>query len=52
MSFFEAADTLERELSGRGAETIAPGLKVDGDVAEAEDEAKAWAKRIAGLVRT
>lgn len=50
--FCEAVDLLEKKLRACGAEIIAPSLKIDGDVMASEDEAKEWAKQVAGLVRT
>ena len=49
--FCEAVDMLEKRLKACGAEIIAQGLKIDGDVIAAEPEAEEWAKQIAGLVR-
>ncbi len=49
--FCEAVDLLEKKLRACGAQIIAPGLKIDGDVTEAESKAEEWAKQIAGLVR-
>jgi len=49
--FCAAVDLLEKKLKTCGAEIVAPALKVDGDVTEAEDMAKQWAAQIAGLVR-
>ena len=50
--FCEAVDLLQKKLKTCGAEIIAEGLKVDGDVIDAEPQAGEWAKQIAGLVRT
>ncbi len=50
--FCEAVDLLEKRLRACGAQMIAPGLKIDGDVTEAEADVEEWARQIAGLVRT
>lgn len=48
--FCEAVDLLEKRLRECGAHLIVPSLKIDGDVMDAEAQARKWAEQIAGLV--
>lgn len=45
--FCKAVDYLEEKLKERGAEIIKEGLKVDGDVTPALDDAKNWGSKVA-----
>jgi len=47
--FCEAVNLLEARLKDCGAEIIAPGLKIDGDVDASEDKAKQWGKQAASV---
>lgn len=47
--FCVAVDKLEDKLRECRADIIANGLKIDGDVEEAESKAQEWGKMIAGV---
>ena len=46
-SFCKAVDILEETLKKCGAEIVAEGLKVDGDVEPAFEDAEAWGLKVA-----
>lgn len=46
-SFCKAVDILEEKLKECGAQIVIEGLKVDGDVEVAKDEAETWGNEIA-----
>ena len=50
--FCEAVNLIEAQLRDCGATIIADGLKIDGDVINAEKEAIEWGKRVASAVKT
>lgn len=47
--FCEAVNLLDEKLKEIGADIIAPGLKVDGDIEKAEPAIRDWAKNIASV---
>ena len=45
-TFCFAVDQIERKLNECGAELVADGLKIDGDVISSSEEIKSWAGKI------